>query len=223
MILLTDARVGLARLHDESVDCIVTDIPYKTISGGKGGEDGRPSGMLTSNDGRIFDHNDIDLSEYVNELFRVLKSPGQMWLFTNEKNRRRHEGLLLEAGFRVHGLHAWRKNNAVVSRWGMKNMEHVFLVRKGSARGLYTPGLKQSIDHDNIIGNKQHPTEKPVGLLRQYIEASSLPGDLVLDPFVGCGSTAVAARLTGRRFLGFEIDPVHFNTASRRLAVEVPQ
>jgi hypothetical protein len=63
----------------------------------------------------------------------------------------------------------------------------------------------------------RHPTEKPVALMRQLVESSSLPGDVVFDPFAGCGSTLVAAVLTGRRALGVELDPGYVTTAIDRI------
>jgi len=64
----------------------------------------------------------------------------------------------------------------------------------------------------------RHPTEKPVELLRALIECSSLPGETVLDPFVGCGSTMVAAILSGRRAIGIELTEEYADTTAKRLA-----
>lgn len=69
-------------------------------------------------------------------------------------------------------------------------------------------------------GEKAHPTQKPLGIMQRIITNSSAPGDLVLDCFVGSGSTAVAAVKTGRRFIGFEIDERYFNIAQDRIARE---
>jgi DNA modification methylase len=66
-----------------------------------------------------------------------------------------------------------------------------------------------------------HPTEKPVGLLRELIESSSRIGETVLDPFVGSGSTLVAARLEGRRAVGVEIEERYCEIAARRLSQDV--
>jgi site-specific DNA-methyltransferase (adenine-specific)/modification methylase len=62
-----------------------------------------------------------------------------------------------------------------------------------------------------------HPTQKPLRVLRQLIEWGSRPGDVVLDPFMGVGSTGVAAGELGRRFIGMEIDADYFAAASRRI------
>ena len=66
-----------------------------------------------------------------------------------------------------------------------------------------------------------HPTEKPVGLLASLITSVTKPGDLILDPFAGSGSTLVAAKKTGRRFIGIELDDEHFEKAQRRIGEAV--
>ena len=70
---------------------------------------------------------------------------------------------------------------------------------------------------DNIIGNKQHPTEKPVDLMKLYVENSSQVGDTVLDPFMGVGSTGVACKELGRNFIGVELDEQYFDIATKRI------
>ena len=66
-------------------------------------------------------------------------------------------------------------------------------------------------------GNKLHPTQKPVVALAQLIRSFTLPEELVLDPFAGSGSTCAAALLTGRKYVGMELDAEYFNQASARL------
>jgi len=63
----------------------------------------------------------------------------------------------------------------------------------------------------------KHPTQKPVALLKHLIRIASNEGDVVLDPFMGVGSTGVACVQTGRRFIGIEIDPQYFAIAKRRI------
>lgn len=219
-----DALFGLGLLPDGSVDMVFTDPPYPTISGGNRtehrGADGRKqrcTGILSANDGKIFRHNDTPIESYAGELFRVLKDPGHCYVMTNELNRRRTEDALIAAGFRIHKLLVWRKNNVTPNRWYMSNVEFTLFARKGAAMPIRNPGSKVVHDFDNPVGRKSHPTEKPVDLVRFYIENSCPPGGLVLDPFVGSGATAVAAVESGRRFLAFEIDPEHFATAKARI------
>jgi site-specific DNA-methyltransferase (adenine-specific) len=70
-------------------------------------------------------------------------------------------------------------------------------------------------------GMKEHPTQKPVDLMAQLVSQFSDAGDVVLDPFMGGGSTGIACIRTGRRFIGIELDPVHFATAEQRIRREL--
>ena len=74
---------------------------------------------------------------------------------------------------------------------------------------------------NNIIGNKNHPTEKPIDLMELYITNSSKENDIVLDPFIGSGSTGVACLNTNRKFIGIEIDEHYFNIAKSRIETTV--
>lgn len=227
MIYNVDARHGLALLPDGSIDGIVSDVPYKTISGGNAvgknglGAYGRPTGMLAANNGKGgLEHNDIEPEEYAAEFYRVLKSPGHAWIFINEHRRRRLEDAMLAAGFKTHFLAAWIKNNVTPNRFGMKNGELYFLFRKGPARTLYNRSMKQFQMCNNPVGKKRHPNEKPVELVRSMVVASSQPGETILDPFCGAGGVGVACQETGREFIGFEIDPVHHAVAVSRMATD---
>lgn len=74
----------------------------------------------------------------------------------------------------------------------------------------------------NSIGVKRHPSEKPVAVMRQIIESSSCLGELVADPFMGSGSTIIAALLEGRRAVGIENDPKYFEVAKKRVEGLLP-
>ena len=219
-----DARDGLAALPDNCVDLIVTDPPYRGISGGNAvgkdglGRYGRPTGMLTKNDGKYFRHNDIDVTEYAAHLYRVLTSPGHCYVMSNLINLWRFHEEFTRVGFKVHNLLVWHKNTTNPNRWFMKNGEYILFLRKGPARSIYTPGAQTVTKVKNVTGTqRQHPTEKPVELMQQYVLASSLPGQVILDPFMGAGSTGVAALREGRRFIGFESDLQHYTAAYGRL------
>jgi DNA modification methylase len=70
------------------------------------------------------------------------------------------------------------------------------------------------------VKNPVHPTQKPLKVLSPFIKLATNPGDLVLDPFMGVGSTGVAALQLNRRFMGIEIDPAYFETAKKRIETE---
>lgn len=107
--------------------------------------------------------------------------------------------------------------------WGVRHETITFGVKSNNvAKG---GGLAARLRRGTIIavnrptgrGVVRHPTEKPVALLRQLIESSSVIGDVVLDPFAGSGSTLVAAILEGRHAVGIEIDAAYCDLIVRRL------
>ena len=193
-------------IEDESIDLVVTDPPYRVISGGRPKIKGQPSGILKKNDGKIFEHNDINPEEWISEVYRVLKQGTQCYIMVNSLNMENYLRICREAGFGLHNILAWFKNNCTPSRWYMKNAEYILFLRKGKAKTINNVGSKTVHEFDNIIGNKLHPTEKPIELMELYITNSSNTGDVVLDPFMGVGSTGLAALKNDRKFIGFEID-----------------
>ena len=95
--------------------------------------------------------------------------------------------------------------------------------RRGGKIAWADPGVKQR----NIISISKprtghHPNEKPVELVARFIELHTKPGDTVLDPFCGSGTTGVACMQTGRKFIGCEIDEKYVEIARRRIAEAVP-
>lgn len=201
----------------ESIDLVVTDPPYPVISGGKPTGKGKPSGILSKNDGKIFEHNNIDPEKWIPEIYRVLKQDTHCYIMTNTLNLEKYMSICREVGFELHNVLMWEKNNATPNRWYMKNGEFTLFLRKGKAKTINNPGSKMIHSFDNILGNKLHPTEKPVGLMQMYIENSSKEGDIVLDPFVGAGSTTIACINSNRKFIGFEIDKKYYGIANRRV------
>jgi hypothetical protein len=125
----------------------------------------------------------------------------------------------LKAGFHFHNLLTWKKNNATPNRWYMQNSELILFFRKGKAKAINNCGSKTVLEVDNIIGNKVHPTEKPVELMEILISNSSKENDVVFDPFAGSGATLQAAKNLNRNAIGIEIDEEYFDIASERLNI----
>jgi site-specific DNA-methyltransferase (adenine-specific) len=109
----------------------------------------------------------------------------------------------------------FRKPYASRAGFLMGHHEAAFLLAKGEPARPASP-LPDVLEW-RYTGNKLHPTQKPLEALKPLIGAFSRPGDLVLDPFCGSGSTLVAARDLGRDYLGIELDPQHHATAARRM------
>lgn len=205
----------------EFADCIVTDPPYRTITGGdgNGANSVRPKGMLKGNRQLFIHQNDLTPEQWLPVCYDALKPDSHAYVFTNSMNMEQMLTASRNAGFKLHNILVWEKNNCTPSQYYMKNCEYVLFLRKGNAKWInHIGGSKTVHKFDNIIGNKKHPTEKPVELMKFYIENSTNPGDIVLDPFMGGGSTGIACLETGRHFVGFEINEEYFKIADDRIS-----
>jgi site-specific DNA-methyltransferase (adenine-specific) len=85
----------------------------------------------------------------------------------------------------------------------------------GGKRGVFT---FNSTGYEHL-----HPTQKPIGLMKMLVELFTSPGDTIFDPFMGSGTTGVACMMTGRNFIGCEIDPSYYAIAQRRIAAAAAQ
>jgi site-specific DNA-methyltransferase (adenine-specific) len=210
----------LKQIPDNSIDLVVTDPPYKVISGGNKSEkwkSGYSKSVLFKNDGKIFDFNNIDFNDWIPEIYRILKPATHFYCMTNTINIAKILQVCEDVGFKLHNILVWEKNTANANRWYMKNCEFTLFFRKGESKTINNPSSKMVHHFNNIIGNKTHPTEKPVELMKFYIENSSNIDDLVLDPFMGSGSTVIACKESNRKCIGIEIDTKYFDTAKDRL------
>ncbi len=216
-LLLGDCTKVMEQLPNESIDLVVTDPPYHSISGGHHKGKGQPCGILAKNDGRLFEHNDISFKEWLPSVYRVMKQGTRIYVMINSLNLCELVQEMCSAGFGVHNILVWEKNNCTPSRWYMKNCEYVVFGHKCTAKPINDCGSKTVHLCNNVTGNKLHPTEKPVALMEYYISNSSVRGDTVLDPFMGSGSVGVACNNLGRKFIGIEIDEKYYNIAKERI------
>ena len=210
----------MKELPNESVDLILTDPPYKTITGGdsNGATSVRPKGILSGNR-KLFNHqNDLKISDWMPLCYSKLKTGCHAYFFTNALNLNEMLNEAIKVGFKLHNILVWEKNNCTPSQYYMKNCEYILFMRKGKAKWINDIGGSKTVHNfNNIIGNKQHPTEKPVELLEFYIKNSTSENDLVLDPFAGSCSTCVAAINTNRHYIGYELDEKYFEVAQKRI------
>ena len=115
-------------------------------------------------------------------------------------------------------IHIWNKKTGVGSMY-----ERIFERNGGNAYKVYNYYLinstvAASFTKDIFTG---HPSQKPINLMKKLIEEYTKPNDLILDPFVGSGTTCVAAKQLGRKYIGIEISPEYCKIANERLAQEV--
>lgn len=229
-----DCIAGMKTFPEECIDLIVTDCPYKIIAGGVTIEQRKDevSGIFQKRNigqkwvkqgsedvstlvrkGKLFENNSISFADWLPEVFRILKPGCHCYIMINGRNLKELQTEAEKVGFQYVNLLAWKKNNLTPNKYYMQQMEYVLLLRKGRARNINNMGTSNCLEIPNIIGKKKHPTEKPVDLMKIFIENSSDIDDVVLDPFFGCGSTLIAAVQTNRHYIGFEIDPQYFDIA----------
>lgn len=200
-------------------DVLITDPPYKVTSGGFGELEGGFGGWIKDsydNKGSIVEC-DIDWSEWLDLMPTALAPDAQIYVFSNDRNLPVAWAAAEEAGFKFHRLLTWDKRAALPNRWYQQTCEFVWFGRQGKAFMIADPSSKalQSIFQRD---ESEHPTEKPVGLCQLYIENSTARGGTVLDPFMGSGTTGVAAIRSGRKFIGIELTERWFDVACERIA-----
>ena len=203
-ILNGDCIEKMREMPANSVDFILTDPPYLV--------------NFRDRTGRTL-RNDINanwLKPAMKETYRVLKQNRLMLCFYGWPRAEEFLGAWREAGFRPVGHLVFRKSYTTKSTEFLKYQhEQAYLLAKG--RPAMIGGPVADVQRLLYTGNKLHPTQKAVMSLVPIIRAYSLPGDVVLDAFCGSGSTCAAALLTGRKYIGIELESDYFNQASARL------
>lgn len=213
-----DARDVLPGL--DPADLAVSDVPYRLTTGGRSKSSKTMSGIFAANN---YENNgelivaDLSWPDMAQPIFDALKPDADAYIMANDKNVQAALNAFVAPGlFGLHNILTWDKISPTANRWYMKNIEFTLYLWKGAARTINDPASKQGIT-GRQIDQSGHPTEKPVWLMRYYIENSSQPGETVLDPFMGSGTTGVAALECGRQFVGIEIDARFFDMACRRM------
>jgi site-specific DNA-methyltransferase (adenine-specific) len=235
-----DQRAVLRTLPDESVDCIWTDPPYFLSNDGSTCVAGQRrkvnKGEWDRSQGLADDH--AFNRAWLAECQRVLRPAGTIWVSGTTHVYLSVGMALMELGFRILNDIVWEKPNpppnlgcrcfthsTEMILWATKaprgsRHRHVFnydeMKRANDGRQMKNvwrfaaPGAEEK-------RHGRHPTQKPLALIERCLRASTNPGQVVLDPFAGSGSTGVAALHLGREFIGCEIDPEYARLAASRL------
>ena len=216
-----DSTSLIKQFPSDTIDLIVTDPPYRVTSRGCNGNSG---GMLTkeiNKKGMVFTHNNVNISEYSKEFFRLLKEGSHCYVMTNHVNLHEMLNAFINAGFHFIKSLIWDKGNKIMGQYYMGCFEYILFFRKGKGIKINNCGTPDILSIPNkktkIDGKNIHDTEKPVELMKILIENSSKEGDIVLDPFMGSGSTGIACKQTNRKFIGIEIDEQYFKIAEERI------
>lgn len=212
----------MKEMPDKSIDLVVTDPPYKTTSRGNAGNSG---GMLQKDinkKGLVFKYNDILPREYIPELYRVLKDGSHCYIMTNHVNLQEILNVATDSGFKFIKSLIWNKKNKIMGQYYMSQFEYILFFRKGKGKKINHCGTSDILDIPNkktkdSNGKNLHDTEKPIELMKILISNSSNENEIVLDPFMGIGSTGIASKQLNRNFIGYELDETYFNIAKKRL------
>ena len=242
--ILGDSLIELKKLKDHSVDMVFCDPPYnlqlsKTLY--------RPDATKVSgvNDEwdkfSNFQDYDIFTKKWLSEIKRILKLDGCLWVIGSYHNIYRIGYFLQNLNFWILNDMIWRKTNPMPNFKGTRftNAHETLIWVANSKCSKYTFNYqtmkklndnKQMRSDDwliNICSGKErlkdvknqklHNTQKPEELLLRVVLASTKPGDLVLDPFFGTGTTGVVCKKLGRKFIGIEKNATYIKEAKKRI------
>ena len=193
-----DCLEVMKELPDKSIDLIVTDPPYRVTARGSAGNSGGMLQKKINRSGMVFAHNAISVLNYAPEFYRILKDGTHCYVMCNHTNLIEMVNTFVGEGFLFTKSLIWDKGNKIMGQFYMSQFEYILFFRKGSAKKINNCGTSDILFVANkktkINGVNIHDTEKPVALMKILIENSSQPDDIVLDPFMGSGTTGVACK-----------------------------
>ena len=243
-ILVGDCLAELGRLPDGCVDTVFADPPYNLqLAGALKRPDESDVDAVDDDWDKFASFADYDAftRAWLAECRRVLKPDGTLWVIGSYHNIFRVGTALQDLGYWVLNDIVWRKTNPMPNFRGRRftnaHETLIWAAREEGARHTFNYRAMKALNDDvqmrsdwvlpicqgaerlkDAAGGKVHPTQKPESLLFRVLLASTKPGDTVLDPFFGTGTTGAVARRLGRRFIGIERDLTYAEAAMRRIA-----
>jgi modification methylase len=247
-ILQGDCITEMARLPDKSVDMIFADPPYNLQLGG---DLFRPEGSRVDAVNDEWDKfeslaaYDGFTRDWLEQARRILKDNGTIWVIGSYHNIYRVGSLLQDADFWILNDIVWRKTNPMPNFRGTRftnaHETLIWCAKDEKARYTFNYRAMKALNDDLQMrsdwmlpicaggervkgedGSKAHPTQKPEALLYRILLACTKPGDVVLDPFFGTGTTGAVARRLGRRWIGIERETAYVKVARERIASTLP-
>ena len=247
-ILQGDCIAEMARLPDKCVDMIFADPPYNLQLGG---DLFRPEGSRVDAVDDEWDKfeslttYDNFTRDWLEQARRILKDNGTIWVIGSYHNIYRVGSLLQDADFWILNDIVWRKTNPMPNFRGTRftNAHETLLwcAKDEKARYTFNYRAMKALNDDLQMrsdwllpicsggervkgddGGKAHPTQKPEALLYRILLACTKPGDVVLDPFFGTGTTGAVARRLGRSWIGIERESSYVKVAKTRINSTLP-
>lgn len=191
------------------VDAVITDPPY--------GMDFK-SNYRKEKYEKIKNDNDLSfLDEYFQKCNMLLKDNTHIYCFCSWHHVDKFK-IAFEKYFTLKNIIVWEKNNTSMGDLkGSYAPKYEFILFGHKGRRLRNGKRLPDVIQAKRTGNKLHPTQKPVDLLEIFIKQSTNENDVILDSFMGSGSTGVACMNTNRKFIGIELDKGYFNVAKERI------
>lgn len=214
---LGDCLELMKLIPEDSVDMILTDPPYGMDLTPQR-KSGKFHGEKIANDNTL-----VWADEFFAECFRVAKNNTASMFFCSHHCIAEFVMAAKNAGFTIKNLLVWDKGQFGMGGNWRPCHELVLICTKGRfvthSNNLRTIVEFKKVHHSRAV----HPTEKPIDLLEHLISEPDYNPQLIMDPFMGSGTTGVACMNTGRRFIGIEMDPAYFTIAQGRIAAAMPQ
>ncbi|WP_281063741.1 site-specific DNA-methyltransferase [Sphingomonas sp. LaA6.9] len=246
-ILMDDCVAAMASLPDKSIDMIFADPPYNLQLGG---DLLRPDGSqvdAVDDDWDKFDSfaaYDKFTKAWLKEARRILKDDGTIWVIGSYHNIFRVGAAIQDEGYWILNDVVWRKSNPMPNFKGTRftNAHETLIWASKSEKARYTFNYRAMKTLNDELqmrsdwlfpicggqerlkrgGVKVHPTQKPEALLYRILLACTKPGDVVLDPFFGTGTTGAVARRLKRHFIGIEREANYIEAAHERIEAALP-
>ena len=243
-ILKGDCVAALERLPEKSVDVIFADPPYNLQLEGDLHRPDQSKVDAVDDEWDRFDSfaaYDAFTRAWLLAARRVLKPNGTIWVIGSYHNIFRVGAIMQDLGFWILNDIVWRKTNPMPNFRGRRfqnaHETMIWASRDPQAKGYTFNYEAMKAANDDVQmrsdwlfpictgaerlkdenGNKIHPTQKPEALLARVLLSSSKPGDVVLDPFFGTGTTGAVAKRLGRHFVGIEREQAYIDAALERL------
>lgn len=239
----------LRSMPDACVDMVFADPPYNLQLGGDLLRPDNSKVDAVDDDWDKFDSfaaYDAFTREWMTECRRILKPEGSIWVIGSYHNVFRLGAAIQDLGFWVLNDIIWRKSNPMPNFKGTRfTNAHETLIwaarSRDQKRYTFNYDALKAFNEDvqmrsdwtlalctgeerikDADGKKAHPTQKPEGLLHRVLMAATRPGDVVLDPFFGTGTTGAAAKRLGRHWIGIERDETYARVAEKRIKAVIP-
>lgn len=235
-----DCAEGMKYIPDGSIDLVITDPPFGIEFKAKRSNYNRKTSRVLEG------YNEIPQGEYydftikwMNEVYRILKNSGSMYVFSGWNNLKDILMVLDKIGFITVNHIIWKYQFGVVTkRKFVSSHYHCLYVCKNDKKRSFFPYMRYDksakdnrgrslhyqdkedvwlIKREYWTGDEKTPTKLPAELIKKILTYSSKEGDVVLDPFLGSGQTAVVAKMMDRQYIGFEIVKGYYEFAKKRL------